>query len=286
MRFFLALLFSLTTLFSSDAFIKPHELRKLIIMQNTILLDTTDKKTFQEGHIPSAINVNASELRKQIGAYKVMKSSQKIQTFFRSFGINNNSHVVIYAHTKKKESLKASYIALALVVNGFTNISILDGGYTEWLDEYEDFISTTDKKIKQGNFKAKFHPNILVDLEYVRKNIGKVSMIESRPKRYYDATAKSKGVRRLGHIPKAESSFWGDKFSSDAMLKNDAQLNAIYLSKNKLKKNEEVIVYCTGGLEASMNWYILHQHFNFENVKVYDASMREWGNRDDTPLEK
>jgi len=286
MKLFIILIFSTSFLFSSTAFVTPTELRKLIIKQNTVLLDTTDAQTFKEGHIPSAINVNASVFRKQVGPYKVMKSSEKIQAYLRSFGVNNSSRVVIYAHSKKKEMLKASYIALALVVNGFHNISILDGGYTEWLDEYENFISTAKKNIKKGNFQAKFNPNILVDLEYVRKRIGKVHMIESRPKRYFDAEAKSKGVRRLGHIPKAKSSFWGDKFGSDTMLKEDKELEKIYINQNGLEENKEVIVYCTGGLEASMNWYILHQYLHFENVKMYDASMREWGNRDDTPLEK
>ena len=286
MKLFFSLLFSATFVFSSTAFIKPKELRALIIKQNTILLDTTDKNTFKQGHIPSAINVDAMKFRKQVGLYQLMESSKKIQKLFRSLGVNNNSHVVIYAHTKKKEFLKAGYLALALVVNGFTNVSILDGGYTEWLEEYEDFISMVDKDLKEGNFTAHFNPNILVDLEYVRKSIGEVSMIESRPKRYYDAQAQSKGVRRLGHIPKAKSSFWGNKFESDTMLKADKELENIYISQDKLKQNKEVIVYCTGGLEASINWYILHQHFNFKDVKIYDASMREWGNRDDTPMEK
>ena len=286
MKFFLSLLFSATFVFSSTAFIEPKELRALIIKKSTILLDTTDKSTFKQGHIPSAINIDVMKFRKQVGPYQLMVSSKEVQKLFRSFGINQNSHVIIYSHTKKKEFLKAGYIALALVVNGFTNVSILDGGYTEWIEEYEDFISMTEKNIKQGNFTAQFNPNILVDLAYVKKSIGKVSMIESRPKRYYDAQAHSKGVRRLGHIPKAKSSFWGDKFGSDNILKSDEELNAIYLDKDNLKQNKEVIVYCTGGLEASMNWYILHQHFNFKDVKIYDASMREWGNRDDTPLEK
>ena len=286
MKFFFSLLFSATFVFSSTAFIKPKELRALIIKENTILLDTTDKETFKQGHIPSSINIDAMKLRKQVGPYQLMVSSKKAQKLFRSLGVNNNSHVVIYAHSKKKEFLKAGYIALALVVNGFTNVSILDGGYTEWLEEYEGFISTVNKDIKQGDFTAHFHPNILVDLAYVKKSIGKVSMIESRPKRYYDAQAQSKGVRRLGHIPKAKSSFWGDKFGSDDMLKSDEELKAIYIDKDKLTQDKEVIVYCTGGLEASINWYILHQHFNFKDVKIYDASMREWGNRDDTPLEK
>ena len=286
MKLFLSLLFSATFVFASTAFIEPKELRELIIKTDTVLLDTTDLKTFKKGHIPSAINVDASKFRKQVGPYQLMKSPEEIQKLIRALGINNNSRVVIYGHNKTKEILKAGYIALSLITNGFTNISILDGGYTEWIEEYEDFISTADKDIKEGNFVAHFNPNILVDLKYVRDSIGKVSMIESRPKRYYDAEAQSKGVRRLGHIPKAKSSFWGDKFGSDYMLKTDKELKAIYIDQNELKNDKEVIVYCTGGLEASINWYILHQHLNFKNVKIYDASMREWGNRDDTPMEK
>ena len=286
MKFFLSLLFSATFVFSSSAFIEPKELRELIIQTNTVLLDTTDSENFKKGHIPSAVNVDVSNFRKQVGPYQLMKSPEDVQKGIRALGINNNSRVVIYGHNKPKEILKAGYIALALITNGFTNISILDGGYTEWIEEYEDFISTADKYIKEGNFVAHFNHNILVDLKYVRDSIGKVSMIESRPKRYYDAEAQSKGVRRLGHIPKAKSSFWGDKFGSDYMLKTDKELKAIYIDQNELKNDKEVIVYCTGGLEASINWYILHQHLNFKNVKIYDASMREWGNRDDTPMEK
>ena len=58
------------------------------------------------------------------------------------------------------------------------------------------------------------------------------------------------------------------------------------LSANKMKKDDEVICYCTGGLETSANWYILYQYLGFKNAKIYDGSMRDWGNmdEDDTPL--
>jgi len=286
MKLILTLLLTSYSLFATSAFINSTELRKLIIKQNTVLLDTTDMKTFNEGHIPSAINIDASLFRQQVGPYQLMNNSTQIQKSVRSFGINNNSHVVIYGHNKSKEILKAGYIALSLIANGFTNVSLLDGGYSEWLEEYEDFISTAKKKITKGNFNANFNPNILVDLKYVKNHIGKVPMIESRPKRYFDAEAQSKGVKRLGHIPNAKSSFWGDKFDADYMLKTNAELKEIFLKENKLNPHKEVIVYCTGGLEASVNWYILHQHLHFKNVKIYDASMREWGNRDDTPMER
>jgi len=53
-----------------------------------------------------------------------------------------------------------------------------------------------------------------------------------------------------------------------------------------LQKEDEVILYYTGGLEASMNWYILYQNMGLKKAKIYDASMKEWGNKSDTPLTK
>ncbi len=50
------------------------------------------------------------------------------------------------------------------------------------------------------------------------------------------------------------------------------------------KKN--VITYCTGGLETSMNWYVLHRVLEFSKARLYDASMKEWANDTDTPLTK
>ena len=286
MKFLLVLVLSSVYLLSSSAFITPHELREMIIKKNVVLIDTTDEKTFNKGHIPSAVRADMSSFRKQVGSYQLMKSPAEIQKIARSLGINNDSRVVFYGHDKHKELLKASYMALAFVANGLEHVSILNGAYEGWLFDYEDFISKVKNEKKQGNFTAKYKPNILVDLKYVRNHIGKVSMIEARPLRYFNAEAQSSGVRRLGHIAKAQSSAWSNKFKPNKTIKSNKELEDIYLNTNHLNQDKEVITYCTGGLEASMNWYILDQHLNFKDVKLYDASMREWGNRDDTPMEK
>ena len=73
-------------------------------------------------------------------------------------------------------------------------------------------------------------------------------------KRYFDGTDKSSGVRRLGHIPNAMSSFWKEKFNPDNSVLDKEDLEEIFIKTHKLTPDKEVIVYCTGGLEASMNW--------------------------------
>ena len=282
---FLILLASLS-LFASKAFISPAELESKLNNKNIVLLDVTDEATFKQEHIPHAVRVNAGGLRKQVKTYKILKSPKEIQKIARSLGINNNSEIIIYGHEKIKELIKSSYVAVALIANGAKNISILNGGYDEWTFEYPELTSKKDFKPKEGNFVSKFNPNILVDLNYVKNNMNKIPIIESRPSRYYFGDALSKGVRRPGHIPNAMTSFWGDKFNADKTVIEKKELESIFLKRHKLNPDEPVIIYCTGGLEASMNWYIAHQVLGFKKAKLYDASLREWGNREDTPLEK
>ena len=290
MKLLLSLLLTSLYLFAADAFVNSGYVKENLHNKNLVLLDTTDLKNFNKGHIPTARQADISLFRHWIDkTYLVINSPKEIQEAARSLGINNDSQVIIYGHNNNKELLKSSYIALALISHGFHNVSILDGGYGDWLYEFEDdktAVSKTALKYKRGNFTAKFNPNILVGLEYVKAHVNKVPMIEARPQVYFDGKKKSNGVKRLGHITGASSSYWRDKFNVDDTLKSDKKLNKIFLGKNRLNPNKEVIAYCTGGLEASMNWYVLTQHLGYKDVKIYDASMKEWGNLDDTPMEK
>lgn len=281
---FLILLSSLSLL-ASTAFISSAELKNKLENKNLILLDVTDKQTYQAGHIPNAVLADVSLFRYKVEKHQLMQPSSEIQKIVRLLGINNNSDIVIYGHGKKKELLKASYIALSLIANGAKNVSLLNGGYADWLFENSELVSTKTPSVLQGDFIAKFNADILVDLTYVKEHINKVAMLESRPSRYFYGTDKSSGVRRLGHIPNAMTSFWKDKFNPDESIRSTKELNNIFLTQHKLDLNKEVIIYCTGGLEASMNWYIAYKVLGFKKAKIYDASMREWGNRDDTPME-
>lgn len=290
MKLLFSLLLSTLALFATEAFVEVDYLKKNINNKNLVLLDTTDIKTFNEGHIQNAIPANIWNFRHKVNnQYVLINTSAEIQKAARDLGINSDSEVIIYGHHKDKELLKSSYIALALIANGFSNVSLLNGGWGAWEDEYEDednLISTTTRKITEGNFVATFNPNILVDIEYVKAHINKTPMIEARPKIYFTGEKKSNGVKRLGHITGAMSSFWREKFELDDTLKSDKKLDKIFYTEHKLDKNKEVIAYCTGGLEASMNWYILSQYMGFKDVKIYDASMKQWGNLEDTPMQK
>ena len=282
---FLFLLFTITiSAYAASAFISAETLDEIRQKEGVIIVDVGSKEDFAKGHIPGAVHTEIGNWRKSVEKHKLMRPSEQIETAMKELGISNNSYVVIYGHNKEKESLKSSYIALVMITHGLKEVSILDGAYEEWVDDEDREISNKLPIRLMGSFKATKNPNVIVDMAYVKKRINKVPMLEARPAVFYYGTLRSQGVKRIGHIPKAMSSFWKDKFEIDGTLKSEEILKEIFIDGFKLNPKKEVVLYCTGGLEASMNWFILSQHLKFAKAKIYDASLREWANRDDTPL--
>ena len=52
-----------------------------------------------------------------------------------------------------------------------------------------------------------------------------------------------------------------------------------------VKPDQRVLVYCGGGIAATLDAYMLHQ-LGYENIAVYDNSMSEWSTDESLPIEK
>jgi len=269
---------------AATGFISADKLNEMLTQKDLVLVDVGSRTDYDAGHIPNAVRSEISAWRRPVELHQLMRSEKDIEKEMRRLGINQGSQVVIYGHNKKKEALKSSYIALAMIVHGLKDVAILDGAFGEWEDEDDRAISTTLTKSRQGNFKASYKPGTVVDMAYTKAHIGKIPMLEARPPVFYYGTLRSSGVKRIGHIPQAMSSFWKDKFEIDGTLKSQEILDEIFLKGYNIEPEQELLLYCTGGLEASMNWFILSQHMGFSNTRIYDGSLREWANKDDTPL--
>ncbi len=75
-----------------------------------------------------------------------------------------------------------------------------------------------------------------------------------------------------------------DKFLRDGTLREQKELDEIYIYGHELKISDEVIVYGDTVFSASMEFYILYKQMGFKNAKLYEASLLEWGNALDLPI--
>ncbi len=278
------LLFTLSlSLLGDNGFITAKDLHENGKQKNLVILDVGSNEAYANGHIEHALSTQIEQWRHKVDTYVIMNSPAQIETLMQSYGINDDSKVILYEHNEKYGLLKASYIALAMARVGFTDVAILDGGFGEW--SYHEYPTTRKAEAaKKGNFQAKPDDSILVDMDYVKAKIGQVPMVEARPAIFYFGTLTSKGVRRNGHIKGAMSNDWKNSFEEDGVLSSKTKLDEIFYQGLELDQDKEVVLYCTGGLEASMNWYILNRVMHFKDLKVYDASLRQWDNLDETPM--
>ncbi|GIT98943.1 sulfurtransferase [Sulfurovum sp. TSL1] len=248
------------------------------------IVEVSTPKSYTSGHIKDALHTTIDKWRVNHGTFITIRSAQEIQKEIRRLGIDASTEVVLYADIQTpKDFLKASYIFWALNYHGITNVAFLDGGKQAWIEEGAALESTIPA-IAASSYKVKIQPALIADRTYVEEHIGKLPMLDARPSDKYLGIAPTATVARDGHIKGAMSYSWNYSVESDYTLKESKKLETLFKEGYKLDKESEVIVYCTGGLETSFNYFVLSGVLGYKHVRLYDASMKEWGNRRDTPM--
>ncbi len=285
MKYLLILTISFLNLLAFDAFITPSELRNSLNDKNLIIIDVADYSIYKTSHIKGAIHADISKFIDKQSKYSLMNSPQIIQSELRKLGINRDSKVVLYSHNTQEDILNSSYAAFILIYSGFENISILDGGYMAWVFEYELLTSSLipDSK-EEGNLVVKPNLNILASREHIHNNLATTTMLDTRSPQIYYGIERSDKVTSIGHISFAKSSFYADKFLKDGTIREQDELDEIFIYGHGLRINDEVIVYSDTAIRASMEFYILYKHMGFKNTKLYEASLLEWGNILNLPM--
>jgi thiosulfate/3-mercaptopyruvate sulfurtransferase len=94
------------------------------------------------------------------------------------------------------------------------------------------------------------------------------------------------GVLRGGHVPAAKSVPWKTAANDDGTFKSADELRKIYVENLGYLPSEPMVVYCRIGERSSHTWFVLTKLLGFSNVKNYDGSWTEWGNRVRSPIQK
>lgn len=281
--FFLSLLMSVAS-FAIEPLISTAWLQDHIKDKNLRIVEVSTPESYGSGHIKQALHTTIDKWRVSNGTFVTVKSPQEIQKEIQRLGIDAATEVVLYADIQTpKDFLKASYIYWALHYHGITNVALLDGGKQAWVKEGAQLVSSMPK-VAESSYKVTTTPALIADRQYVADHIGKVPMLDARPSDKYLGITPTATVARDGHIKGAMSYSWNYSVENDYRLKERQKLEALFKNGYQLDKEHEVIVYCTGGLETSFNYFVLSGVLGYKQVRLYDASMKEWGNRKDTPM--
>lgn len=246
---------------------------------------------YSTGHIPGAVHIDwRSDLQDQtIRDYIPVEAFAEL---CEKNGITKDTTVVFYGD---KSNWWACYALWAFQLFGHANVKIVDGGRDKWIAEGRETTREVPSpaateypvpaKRNDDEIRAFFEETLthsqakrpLIDVRSPGEFAGDVTHMPEYPQ---------EGVLRGGHVPGAHSVPWKRAVNEDSTFKSAEDLRAIYEGEMGLKPGDDVIAYCRIGERSSHTWFVLKYLLGYENVRNYDGSWTEWGNRVRAPIER
>lgn len=250
------------------------------------IVDCATLDAYRRAHIPGAVHLPAQNYIKEDdpagsdhGVF-VMPPHQ-FEALMGSLGVGPGTTVVTY---DDNNALVAARLWWVLRYYGHTNAKVLNGGWHRWLTEGRP-VTFHATKPTPATFTAHPDPAIYATLDELkdRHTDPACQVLDVRTDGEWEGT-NDRGNRRAGRLPNARHLEWLRFVTSDdrrTFLPADEI--ASLLDEAGLTRAKPVITYCQGGIRAAHAAFVLAL-LGYDDVRVYDGSMREWANRDDTPL--
>lgn len=248
-----------------------------------------DVLLYEVAHIPGAqkldwhIDLNDSVIRDYVGR-------EQFQELLRSRGIDESKTVVFYGD---KNNWWAAYAFWVFKLFAFENARLLDGGRAKW--EAEGRTMTTERPsfsrtsytapARSDDLIRAFSDDALAHSKNGKPLIDVRSPEEFTGERTHMADYPQEGTLRGGHILGARSVPWARAANSDATFKSATELRAIYEREQGLASSDDIVTYCRIGERSAHTWFVLKYLLGYPNVRNYDGSWTEWGNKVRAPIE-
>jgi 3-mercaptopyruvate sulfurtransferase SseA len=245
-------------------------LQKNLNDPDLLLLDASPAQTYTTQHIHGAVNVD-------MFTYGIQEMpAAEMEHLFQSWGISSGKKVVIY---DQGGGMMATRVFFSLYYHGFpaTDLLILDGGLSKWLQEGFPVTEAVSRVSEKGTFQiTRFNEEARVKLPEFLTASGDPAnnaLLEALGANWHFGEVAA--FDRAGHIPHGILLPSTDFYNADKTFKSveDIQAMLTYLGVGPEK---QVYTYCGGGVAASVPFFALKFILNYPRVKLFIESEMGW----------
>lgn len=245
-----------------------------------VLVDFRPAEVFAAGHIPGAVHLDL------FGVSLIDTDPAPLSAFlwmighlFASRGVAPERTVVVY---DERSGMRAARAFWFLEYFGHPDVRQLDGGFGAWERQGRQ-VSREAASPTSSDWTVGRSDERLATWRCLRDRLGAadVAVLDTRSDGEYCGTTVR--AKRGGAVPGAVHIEWTRNLGEDGAFKPAAELRQMYESVG-ITPDKEVISYCQGGYRAAHS-YLALRLLGYPRVRNYIGSWKEWGDRDDLPIE-
>ncbi|HUA54468.1 MAG TPA: sulfurtransferase [Candidatus Sulfotelmatobacter sp.] len=243
------------------------------------------RATFEAGHIPGAdfLDLQGEFSDQGTPLRFMMAPAAQLEAAFGRHGIGEGARVVLYSIGTMMWATRFWWMLKAL---GFDGAAVLDGGFDKWQAEGRPIERGAPKGHPAARFVAKPRPGRFADKQTVlaATRDATATIVNALGPQFHKGLEPSR-YGRPGRVPASvnvPAASLVDPATKAFTTLDDAarKFGAAGVSKDK-----RTIVYCGGGISATIDLFLLHQ-LGYDDLTLYDGSMGEWAKDDTLPIER
>ena len=254
----------------------------LIPRPNNVLYDSKPGlEDFERAHIPGAqfADIEHALSDRSSNLHFMLPSASQFSEAMSRMGVSNDSFVVTYSTANHWWATRLWWM---LRVFGHARAAVLNGGFQKWQREGRSVASGPVKPRPVTRFMAAYQTGHVVGKHEMLGAIGNPDICTVnalRPEQHHGTGGTSYG--RLGHVSGSINIAAVNHINADQCYKSAEELGEMFAPA---LNSPRVMTYCGGGIAATSVALVLAM-FGKENVQVYDASLGEWAQDPNLPME-